>query len=481
MNSQAKKFFFVQKFAILVYVSATKIILMKEGFYMKVVVIGCTHAGTAAVKNILATSPEAEVIVYERNDNISFLSCGIALYVGGVVKDPAGLFYSNPEELASLGATVKMEHNVESVDVTDKKIVAKDLHTGEEEEVTFDKLVLTTGSWPIIPPIEGIDAENILLCKNYNQANEIIAKAKDAEKVVIVGGGYIGIELVEAFAESGKDVTLIDGLDRILNKYLDQPFTDILEKDLQEKGVKLALGENVASFEKDENGKVKSVHTKSGSYDADMVILCVGFKPNNTLVEGQLDMLPNGALKVNEYMQTSNPDVFAAGDSAVVHYNPTGELSYIPLATNAVRQGMIVGHNIEKNTLRYRGTQGTSGLFLFDWKIGSTGVTVESAKLLGLDVDSVMFEDNYRPEFMPTNERVYMELVWEKGTNRIVGAQLMSKYDITQSANTMSLAVQNKMTVEDLSLADFFFQPHFDRPWNYLNLLAQAALEKIKQ
>ncbi|WP_029594226.1 NAD(P)/FAD-dependent oxidoreductase, partial [Enterococcus mundtii] len=146
---------------------------------MKVVVIGCTHAGTAAVKSILKNNPEADVTVYERNDNVSFLSCGIALYVGGVVKDPAGLFYSNPEELASLGAKVKMEHDVTDVDTENKQVTAKDLKTGETETVSYDKLVMTTGSWPIIPPIKGIESENILLCKNYNQANEIIAKAEE--------------------------------------------------------------------------------------------------------------------------------------------------------------------------------------------------------------------------------------------------------------------------------------------------------------
>ena len=384
---------------------------------MKVVVIGCTHAGTAAVKSILKNHPEAEVTVYERNDNISFLSCGIALYVGGVVKDPAGLFYSNPEELSSLGATVKMEHDVTDVDTENKTVTAKDLKTGETETVSYDKLVMTTGSWPIIPPISGIDAKNVLLCKNYNQANEIIAQAKEAKRVVIVGGGYIGIELVEAFVESGKQVTLIDGLDRILNKYLDKPFTDILEKELTDRGVTLALGENVTEFITDEEGKVKQVATPTDTFDTDMVILCVGFRPNTKLIEGKVDTLPNGAIKVNEYMQTSNPDIFAAGDSAVVNY---------------------------------------------------------------LEVQATVFEDNYRPEFMPTTEKVMMELVYEKGTNRIVGAQFMSKYDITQSANTMSLAVQNKMTVEDLALSDFFFQPHFDRPWNYLNLLAQAALGEIE-
>ena len=447
---------------------------------MKVVVVGCTHAGTAAVKNILANHPDAEVTVYERNDNVSFLSCGIALYVGGVVKDPAGLFYSNPEELASLGAKVNMEHDVTNIDTEGKKVTAKDLKTNEETVVDYDKLVVTTGSWPIIPPIKGIESKNVLLCKNYNQANEIIEQAKDAKKIVVVGGGYIGIELVEAFAETGKQVTLIDGLSRILNKYLDQPFTDLLEKELVDHGVTLALGENVNEFVADESGTVTKVVTPSQEFDADMVILCVGFRPNTELLKGKVDMLPSGAIKVNEYMQSSNPDIFSAGDSTVVHYNPTGQHQYIPLATNAVRQGMLVGKNLVEQTMKYRGTQGTSGLYLFGWTIGSTGLTKESAALNGIDVNVTLIEDNYRPEFMPTTENVMMQIVSEKGTNKILGAQFLSKYDITQSANTLSVAIQNEMTLEDLALQDFFFQPHFDRPLNYLNILAQAALAEAE-
>lgn len=444
---------------------------------MKVVVIGCTHAGTSAVKSILKNDPQAEVIVYERNDNVSFLSCGIALYVGGVVKNAQDLFYSNPEELTSLGASVNMEHNVTSIDTELKQVTAVDLNTKEEKVTTYDKLVMTTGSWPIVPPIPGIESNNILLCKNYNQANEIIKQAKDAQKIVVVGGGYIGIELVEAFVESGKEVTLIDGLDRILNKYLDKPFTDKLEQELSNQGVSLALGENVSRFESDDDNNVKKVHTKDQSFDADMVILCVGFKPSTELIGDKVEKLPNGAIKVNEYMQTSHPDIFAAGDSAIVHYNPTHSDNYIPLATNAVRQGLLIGKNIHKPTLAYRGTQGTSGLYFFGWKIGSTGLTIENAKSQGLNAESVYLEDNYRPEFMPTTENVMMQLVFDKDTRKILGGQLMSKYDITQSANTLSLAIQNEMTVEDLALSDFFFQPHFDRPWNYLNLLAQAAMD----
>ncbi len=445
---------------------------------MKVVVVGCTHAGTAAVKTILKENPEAEVTVFERNDNVSFLSCGIALYIGEVVNKAEELFYSNPQELKDLGANVNMEHNVLDINIEDKIVSVEDMLTGKTFTESYDKLVLTTGSWPIEPPITGVDSENILLCKNYNQALEIFERKQDAEKVVIVGGGYIGIELVEAFAETGKDVTLIDGLDRILNKYLDPEFTDVLEQDLMDRGVKLALNQTVEKFEADENGNVKSVHTAKGQYDADLVIMCVGFRPNAELVKGKIDTLPNGAIKVNEYMQTSNPDIYAGGDNVAVHYNPNGEHAYIPLATNAVRMGTLIGKNIKEHKVKYRGTQGTSGLYLFGYNIGSTGVTVNSAPNFNLDVSSVIVKDYYRPEFMPTNEEILMKLVYEKDSKRIVGGQVMSKYDITQSANTLSLAVQNKMTIEDLAYVDFFFQPHFDRPLNYLNILAQKACEQ---
>ena len=398
---------------------------------MKIVVIGCTHAGTAAVKTILNENPGAEVVVYERNDNVSFLSCGIALYIGGVVKDPQGLFYSNPEELKSLGADVNMEHDVTNVDLEAKKLNVKNLKSGEEFETTFDKLVLTTGSWPILPPFTGFDLENVLLCKNYRQAQEIFTRKTDAKKVVVIGGGYIGIELVEAFALEGKEVTLIDGLDRILNKYLDAEFTDILEQDLRDRNVNVQLNQMVKGFE-GENGKVTKVITDSAEYDADMVIVCVGFRPNTDLVKDQLETLPNGAIIVDNYMKTSHPDVFAAGDSTAVNYNPNGGHAYIPLATNAVRMGTLVGKNINGDKVAYRGTQSTSGLHLFGWNIGSTGVNEGSAKHFGLETRSVYVEDNYRPEFMPTNEKLYMKLVYEVGTGRIVGGQIMSKYDCTE-------------------------------------------------
>lgn len=436
---------------------------------MKIVIIGCTHAGTAATINAAKMYPDAEIIVYERNDNISFLSCGIALYVGGFIEDPQGLFYSSPKELSKLGVKTKMEHDVLNVDTDNKTLKIRDMKSGEEFEDTYDKLIVTTGSWPIVPPFEGIDLDNILLSKNYNHSNTIIDRAKDAKNIVVIGAGYIGVELVEAFQLNDKKVTLVDMEDRILNKYLDKEYTDKAEESFRDHGVKLALGEKVTKFEGND-GKVSKVLTDKGEYEVDLVILCIGFKPNTDLLKDQVDMLDNGAIIVDEHMKTSKEDVFAAGDSCAVIYNPTGEYRYIPLATNAVRMGTLAAKNLVEPTAKYMGTQGTSGIKIYNHNISSSGLTEEAAKDAGLDVETVTVKDNYRPEFMPTHEEATLKVVYEKDSRRIVGAQIISDADLTQHMNTMSVVIQNKMTLDELAYTDFFFQPHYNKPWNLLNL-----------
>ena len=199
---------------------------------MKIVIVGCTHAGTAAVVNLKELHPESEITIYEKNDNLSFLSCGIALNVGGVIKETKNLFYNSPENLAKMGVVTNMKHEVLNIDFENKTLKVKNLLNNEEFEDNYDKLVLTLGSWPIVPKFEGGDLDNILLCKNHDHAIEIIEKSKNAKNVVIIGAGYIGVELVEAFEMQGKNVTLIDAEERIMAKYLDKEFTDIAEKAL---------------------------------------------------------------------------------------------------------------------------------------------------------------------------------------------------------------------------------------------------------
>lgn len=443
---------------------------------MKIVIIGCTHAGTITASQVLSQHPDAEVTIYEKNDNVSFLSCGIATYLGGVAKNIDDMFYSSPEALAQLGAAVHMQHEVTAVDLQKKTLQVKDLVSGEETEDHYDKLMVTTGSWPVIPNLPGIDDPNVYLCKNYNHAQKLFEVAQNAQKVVVIGGGYIGVELVEAYSKQGKQVTLIDGNDRLLSKYYDAKYTDIVTKDFEDHQVTLALGELVAGFEPADQGVV--VKTNRGSYDADIAILCIGFRPNTSLFKDQLEFNADGSIKTNAYMQTSDPDVYGAGDSVAVHYNPTNQEAYVPLATNAVRQGIIAGTNLYGNTMTYMGTQSTSGLQLYDNAMSSTGMTLESAKAAGFDADAVTFEDHYRPEFMPTNATVIGTVVWDRSNNQILGAQFMSKLDISMYANAVSVMIQNHNTIDFMAMVDMLFQPNFDRPFNFINLLGQQAVAK---
>ncbi len=442
---------------------------------MKIVVVGCTHAGTAAVVNLKELYPDSQITIYEKNDNISFLSCGIALSVSDVVTEPEKLFYSSPENLASQGIITNMKHEVLDIDFNNKKVSVKNLVTGETAEDNYDKLVLTLGSWPIVPKFEGGNLENIVLCKNYDHAKTIIEKSKNAKNVVVIGAGYIGVELAEAFEMKSKNVTLIDAEDRIMAKYLDKDFTDIAEAEFTKRGVNLVLGQKVQKFEGD--NKVSKVITDKGEFEADLVVLCIGFAPNTNLVKGKLDTLPNGAIIIDEYMRTSEKDVFAAGDCCVVRFNPAKENRYIPLATNAVRMGTLVAKNLVNPTLKYMGTQGTSGIKIYDLCIASTGLTEEVAKnTTNLNVSSVTATDNYRPEFMPSFEEATVKLVYDKDTRKVVGGQIISKMDLTQFMNTLSVVIQNEMTIEELAMTDFFFQPHFNKPWSLLNIAALKAL-----
>ena len=443
---------------------------------MKIIVIGCTHAGTAAVVNLKELHPESEITIYEKNDNISFLSCGIALNVGGVIKETKNLFYNSPENLSKMGVITNMKHEVLDIDFDNKVIKVKNLLSNEEFEDTYDKLVLTVGSWPIVPRFEGGDLENILLCKNHDHAIEIIEKSKEAKNVIVIGAGYIGVELVEAFEMQGKKVTLIDAEDRIMSKYLDKEFTDIAENEFRNKGVNIVLGQKVKKFE-GTNAVQKVITDKKGTYEGDLVVLCIGFAPNSKLVKGKLDTLPNGAIIIDEYMRTSKEDVFAAGDCCVVKYNPAHDTRYIPLATNAVRMGTLVARNIVKPTIKYMGTQGTSGIKIYEKCIASTGLTEDVAKATTkMNVGSVILTDNYRPEFMPTYAPVTIKLVFDKDTRRVIGGQIVSDIDLTQFMNTLSVVIQNEMTVEELAMTDFFFQPHFNKPWSILNSVALKAL-----
>lgn len=475
----------------------------------KIVVIGINHAGTTALKTIMRTNPNSNVVAYDRNDNISFLGCGIALWVGREFTNPKGLFYANVQKLKDLGININLNHEMISYDGKAKTITIKNLKTNQIIIETYDKLILGIGSWPILKPggkeIPGLIAsttdgkvisddlngvklnKGIHLSKLFQHAQAIIAhlSVPEVKKVVVIGAGYIGIELVEAFYKDKKDVTLIDFENRIMPRYYDEEFTHDVEASMKKVGIKIQLGETLQEFII-KNEKVTQVKTNKGTYDADLVIMAVGFLPNTAVLKDasgkpQVNLDARGAIEVNEYFQTSDPNIYAIGDCINLRSNAWNKNVNIALATNAVRSGLIAGINIvkpdPKTRIAFPGVQGTNAISVFGWKLCATGLSEVSAKaILGIDkVEAYFYEDSVFPPFMQENHQVKIKIIWEKSSRRIVGAEIGSTYDHTETISMFSLAILKQVTIDELPLVDMYFLPHFNKPYNFVTAAALLA------
>lgn len=448
---------------------------------MKVIVVGINHAGTSAIRTLLTQNPNVQVNAYDRNDNISFLGCGIALTVSGVVQNINDLFYSNPEQLTKMGANIFMSHDVISVNPENKTITVKNLNTNEVFDDKYDKLILAAGSWPICTPGIELDFQdkycggikNLVTCKTFQHAQEIIERMKDPSitSVAIIGSGYIGIELAEAAVIRNKKVTLIDMLPRPVGNYYDPEFTEELDISMSKHGVNVLMNTKVTEYIIDKKDRsIKGINTSNGKVDADLVILAIGFKPNTHLLPNA-DKVKNGAYIVNKYTETNIPDVYAIGGNCALFNAATGQYQNIDLATNAVKTGIVAASHINGiKSVSIENIVGTNAISVFGVNLASTGVSEETAKRLNMDVASSYFEDNDRPEFMNTFNKVKIKLVYDKKTLRLVGAQVgSSKYaNHTEIIYYLALAIQKNMTIFELAFADVYFLPHFNKPFNFV-------------
>ncbi|MGM9885702.1 MAG: H2O-forming NADH oxidase [Lactococcus sp.] len=444
---------------------------------MKIVILGTNHAGIAAANTLLDHYQGNEIVMIDRNSNMSYLGCGTAIWVGRQIEKPDELFYSNPAAFEAKGAKIMTETEVSEIDFK-KKLVFATNKAGEKITESYDKLILATGSRPIIPNIPGKDLDGIHFLKLFQEGQAVDAElAKDeVKRVAVIGAGYIGTEIAEAARRRGKEVLLFDAADTSLASYYDETFAKDMDENLAAHGIDLHFGELATAF-KGENGRISQLVTDKATYDVDMLINCIGFTANSALAADHLDTFRNGAILVDEYQQSSDPDVYAVGDVATIYSNALQERTYIALASNAVRTGIVAGHNIGGTKLASPGVQGSNGISIFGFNMASTGLSEKAAEKAGLDVAVTDFADLQKAWFLhEDNEQVKIRIVYEKESRRIVGAQLSSRSEIIAgNINMFSLAVQDKLTVEQLSLLDLFFLPHFNSPYNYMTMAALKA------
>ncbi|WOF40805.1 FAD-dependent oxidoreductase [Lactococcus lactis] len=440
---------------------------------MKIVIVGSNHAGIAAANTILDNNPEADVVMIDQNTNMSYLGCGTALWVGRQIESYEPLFYTNEEDFRQKGACIHLETTVLDIDFQKREVSCQKAQDRWNE--SYDKLILATGSLPISLNIPGADLEGIHYLKLF-QEGQTVDRALDlpnVKNVAVIGGGYIGVEIAEAVRRRGKNVMIFDAAETTLSNYYDETFTKDMDFNLTAHGIQLHLGELAKAYEGEK--RVETLKTDKGKYSVDMVISAVGFRANNDLGKNHLITLPNGAYLVNTHQQTSDSSVYAVGDCASIYSNALDKTTYIALASNAVRTGIVAGYNAIGTKLEGNGVQGSNGISIYGLNMVSTGLSVKVAEKAGLKVSYVDHVDLQKPAFMKENASVKIRIVYENESRRIVGAQVSSMENISMLIHLFSLAIEEKVTIDKLKLMDLFFLPHFDQPYNYITMAALKA------
>lgn len=443
---------------------------------MKVIIIGGVAAGMSAAAKFKRLSPKDDVVVYEKGDIVSFGACGLPYYVGGFFEDSREMIARTPEQFRESGVEIHTKHEVTDVDFSSKKIKVKNLTTDEILEESYDKLMIASGARAIIPPIKNIDLENVVTLKSMDDGNKLreLMANDEYKKVAIIGAGFIGLEAVEAAKHRGKEVTVIQLQDRVLQEVFDKDITDLLEEELRESGVNLLLSETVVELIGDE--KVSKVKTDKREIDADIVILATGVKPNTDFLKAdEIKMLRNGAIVVDSYGRTSVEDVYSAGDCATINNLITGKEAYVPLATGANKLGRIVGENLAGQNNSFQGSMASSCIKVMNMEAARTGLSEKEVKELGFDYKTKFITDMNQTSYYPGRERIYVKLIYDAHTKVILGGQVAGYKDAVQRCNVLAACIYAKMTTDQLGMLDLCYSPPFSRTWDVLNVAGNVS------
>lgn len=443
---------------------------------MKVVIIGGVAAGMSAAAKFKRLSPNDDVVVYEKGDIVSFGACGLPYYVGGFFDDSREMIARTPEQFKESGVEIHIKHEVIDVDFSNKKLKVKNLNTNEILEENYDKLMIASGARAIIPPIKNINLENVVTLKSMEDGNKLrdLMANEDYKKVAIIGAGFIGLEAVEAAKHKGKEVTVIQLQDRVLQEVFDKDITELLEEELRDNDVNLLLSETVVELIGD--GKVSKVKTDKREIDADIVILATGVKPNTDFLKSdEIKMLKNGALIVDSYGRTSVEDVYSAGDCATINNLITGKESYVPLATGANKLGRIVGESLAGQNNSFQGSMASSCIKVMNMEAARTGLSEKEVKDLGFDYKTKFITDMNQTSYYPGRERIYVKLIYDAHTKVIYGGQVAGYKDAVQRCNVLAACIYAKMTTDQLGMLDLCYSPPFARTWDVLNVAGNVS------
>jgi NADPH-dependent 2,4-dienoyl-CoA reductase/sulfur reductase-like enzyme/rhodanese-related sulfurtransferase len=468
---------------------------------MKVIIVGGVAGGASCAARLRRLDEKAEIVMVERGPYVSYANCGLPYHVGGVIKRESSLLVAN-EELFRAQFAIDVRTGCEAIEISpqQKAVQLRDVATGDVTTHSYDKLVLSPGAASVRPPLPGIDLPGIFHVRTVPDARQIrewiergspfltgmdrysgFQTVRPKTRAVVVGGGFIGLEMVENLVHRGFDVTLVEMLDQVLPP-VDVEHARVVEGYLKRHGVHLALADGVAAFKQAANGALE-VETKSGKiYPADIVILALGVRPDSALARtAGLAIGERGGIRVDDQMRTSDPDIFAVGDAVEVRDFVTGEWSLIALAGPANRQGRIAADVIAGRDSRYRGTQGTSIVGLFGATIAWTGVSEKALRRRGdTDYEKIYLYPNSHAGYYPGAKPIAMKVLFRKSDGRLLGAQALGEDNVDKRISALAIAIQMGATIHDLEEAELCYAPPFGSAKDPVNFAGMVAADVLR-
>jgi NADPH-dependent 2,4-dienoyl-CoA reductase/sulfur reductase-like enzyme/rhodanese-related sulfurtransferase len=448
----------------------------------RIVVIGATACGPKAAARASRCDPSAKITLIEKNELLSTATCGLPYYVSGIIESEDSMSVVGPDYFKNLmDAEVLIKTEAINIDRQAHSVTVKDLQTGQESKVGYDRLVLATGSVPAIPRLEGLELKGIFTLTGLEDANAIreylpSMKTKD---IVVVGAGLIGLEMTEAFIASGCNVTVIEALDWPLPTLLDRDIAVHVEKHVREKGVDFVFGKRVSGFKGDEEGQVNRVIVDNGEISAGLVLLSLGVRPNVDLAKrAGLTIGTTGGISVNEYLQTSDPDIYAGGDCVEVTNLITGKPMLAPMGSTANKHGRIIGTNITGGHETFPGVLGTAIVKVFDHNAGRVGLNEAQAQSAGYETVMALVPSNEHATYYPGSRDFILKLIAEKSTGKILGGELAGPGDIDKRIDVLATAISMDATVDQMANLDLAYAPPFNSAMDPLHNAANVIRNK---
>lgn len=452
----------------------------------RILIVGGVAGGATAAAHARRVSEDAEIIMFERGPYVSFANCGLPYYIGGEIPDKDDLLVQTPEGLRSrFNLDVRVMSEVVEIVPSKQQIRICDLNSNKEYWETYDDLVISTGASPLKPPISGIDQEGIFSVRGIPDVEAILKwiNEKEVANVVVIGGGFIGLEMVEQLHGRGLRVTLVEGLPQVMAP-LDPEMAAWIQQELDSRDVAMHLSDPVARFDKPESSAKGAavVELKSGTrIPADMIILGIGVRPESELIKNAgLETGGRGGIRVNENLETSDPHIWALGDAIEVRDFVTGEWTLVPLAGPANRQGRIVAENIFGGSMKYSGTCGTAILRCFEMVAACTGANEKTLKKQKIPYEVVHLHPASHANYYPGAQRIAMKILFDPNTGRLLGAQVLGKDGVDKRIDVLATALKSGLTIHDLEDLELAYAPPFGAAKDPVNLAGMVAQHVIQ-